>query len=116
MPPAAQVQGRGLQRPHPLKGDLTRRVQRKYQVFNTKCLAIISRRTVQEELRLPSFNIVGGMHWRLMVFVGKILWGEKGKTMLDMLHWNFEKKTVGRRVLLVAEGPANNIPGSGAGG
>ena len=30
-----------------------------------------------------------------MVFVGKILMGAKGDTMLDVLHWNFDNRQLG---------------------
>ena len=73
--------------------DLTRRNQRRYKTFSARCLS--ARRTVQAELREPSFDLLAWIRWRRMVFVGKGLRGEKGDIMLKMLRWNFDHRTPG---------------------
>ena len=44
--------------------DLTRRNQRRYKTFNAKCSSVLSGRSVQQELREPSFDLLAWIRWR----------------------------------------------------
>ena len=42
--------------------DLTAITQRRYRVFNAKCLSRITRRSIQQEMRKPSFDLIAWIH------------------------------------------------------
>ena len=56
---------------------------------------MLSGRSVQQELREPSFDLLAWIRWRRLVFVGKVLRGEKGDVMLTIMHWNYDNRTAG---------------------
>lgn len=74
---------------------LTARVRRRYKVFNAQCCSVISGRSRAQELREPSFDLMAWIHWRRAVWLGKGLRGEKGETLLTILHWGFQNRRTG---------------------
>ena len=74
---------------------LTSNICRKYRVFNARCLSAISGRTISDETREPSFDIIAWILWRRAVWLGKALRGVKGNIVLSTLRWNFTRKMRG---------------------
>ena len=91
--------------------DLTRRNQRRFKTFNAKCSSVLSGRSVQQELREPSFDLLAWIRWRRLVFVGKVLRGEKGIAMLKLMEWNFDNRTAGDVFYSVPPGLVSTFQG-----
>ena len=54
-------------------------------MFNAKCLSVISGRSWTDEINSPPFDIIGWIHWRRAVWLGKELRGEKDKIVRTIL-------------------------------
>ena len=74
---------------------LTAAIRRKYIDFNAKCCAVISGRTFAAEKSDPTFDVIGWIHWRRAVWLGKALRGEKGNYLLNAVHWGFQRQEPG---------------------
>ena len=74
---------------------LTAAIRRKYIDFNAKCCAVISGRTFAAEKSDPTFDVIGWIHWRRAVWLGKALRGEKGNYLLNAVHWGFQHQEPG---------------------
>ena len=75
--------------------DLTCRTRRRFKVFNAKCLSVLSGRTIAQETRKPSFDILAWIRWRRLTWLGKALRGEKGVPLMYMLQWNYGNRSAG---------------------
>ena len=74
---------------------LTTTIKRKYTNFNAKCCAVVSGRTFAAEKQNPTFDVLGWIHWRRAVWLGKALRGEKGNLLLNAVHWGFQRQEPG---------------------
>ena len=74
---------------------LTSRTLRRYKTFNARCSACVSGRSVQQELRKPSFDLLAWIRWRRLVWFGKCMRGTKGAIVLHTLQWNFNNRATG---------------------
>ena len=75
--------------------DLTQKTIRRYKAFNAECLACISGRSRQAEMRKPSFDLLAWIRWRRLVWFGKCMRGTKGAIVLHTLKWNFANRSRG---------------------
>ena len=71
---------------------LTPMIVRKYRDFNARCLSVISGRTWAAEKSKPTFDVMEWVYWRRARWLGKALRGEKGKFVLNAVHWGFQHR------------------------
>ena len=74
---------------------LTSTIKRKYRDFNARCLSVISGRTYAQEKDKPTFDIMEWIYWRRAGWLGKALRGEKGKFVLNAVHWGYQHQRAG---------------------
>ena len=68
---------------------------RRYRRFFAKYATAISGRSITDENKQPSFDIIAWVRWRRAVWLGKGLRGEKGNIVHTSLHWGFQNRAVG---------------------
>ena len=68
---------------------------RKYHAFNARWLSMISGRTISNETRKPSFDIIVWILWQRDVWLGKTLRDTKGTMVRNILRWNFTRQVRG---------------------
>ena len=74
---------------------LTSMIIRKYRDFNARCLSVITGRTWAAEKLKPTFDVIEWVYWRRARWLGKALRGEKGKYVLEAVHWGFQHRRTG---------------------
>ena len=87
-------------------------IKRKFQTFNARCSADISGRSIAEEMSTPSFNIIAWINWKRLVWLGKVLRGDKGPMVLNALHWSYQRRVTGGCIHMFATGNDSILPSS----